>query len=136
MAAPDFGKIPPFRGCRIERFSFITGVLKKGARADDLLQRLAEKADAFPFLYAHDRNRILMGFVEPWPRWLTFPRSSPIEELSELIEKVEMGFQPISTLVQVISHRYAELLWGSHVATTGVVPVECLQPATPTRGWF
>jgi hypothetical protein len=109
FAFPNFARIPPLRGEKIEQVIFVTGLVRKADHMRPQMEKLLQEEEAAPFLLAYDRSRFLMGLLAPRPRGMK-ERPFPLTWLlGESLTHIEIERESFGKLVPLIDHRYGYL---------------------------
>jgi hypothetical protein len=97
-------------GRGVEQVIFVTGLIRKGQRPQDLVEALFREAEVAPFLVTFGEERLLLGLLAPRPPKAGGHSVPVLKVLEERLTEVEIQRDSISTLVPVIDHRYGGLL--------------------------
>jgi hypothetical protein len=119
----DPARIPPFRGQLADRVVFVTGSLVEGASPRALFEELSTVCRVFPFLYATDGARLLVGALgsgAPQTR-AGEERTSVIATFRRAIREIDILEQSVSELTVVVDHRYDRLV-GPETSGTSAGP--------------
>lgn len=111
-ALPDFAVLPAYRDRRADQVVFLHGEFIPPARPAELLRALTERCQVYPFLFAHDGRRAILGTVgqaEP-PSGGNGPRASVLGTIEEHLRQIEVESDRIASLARVVDHRYDRLL--------------------------
>jgi hypothetical protein len=122
----DPARLPSFRGHGADQVVVVTGSWKANARAEVLFRTLTQECRVFPFLYAIDGRRAMLGALGrsgPPSLAASEPRRAVLPTLQESIEGIEVTQVPASSLRTLVDHRYDRLL-----------PREGATNSSPSRG--
>jgi hypothetical protein len=111
----DPGRVPPFRGRAGDQVTLVLGELREGARPEELFQTLTREARVFPFLYASDGHRLLMGALGRNPTSSTPSSGSPeprrpvLPTLQAFLQGIEILSEAAAGFRSAVDHRYDRL---------------------------
>ena len=114
----DPSKVPPYRGRTADQLVFVTGALRAGARPEALFATLTRDCRVFPFLYATDQKRLLIGALGGSPGAEPVrPGAAPSSErrgamaaIQEYLEGVDVARETCSEFRTIVDHRYDRLV--------------------------
>ncbi len=104
-------RLPVYQGRAIDQFVFVTGLLTRGT-SFDLLSALTAEARAYPFLFATDGTRVLlgaMGQTRPVSPGTIGRRRPVLEVLGRSLTEIENLVEPTVGCEPVIEHAYGTL---------------------------
>jgi hypothetical protein len=109
--------LPPFRGRSADQVALISGRLRAGARPEGLFVALTRDCHVFPFLYATDGERVILGGLgrapgppTPGPAPVPEPERQPVmATLQATLEGIEVHQEAAAQLRAVVDHRYDRL---------------------------
>lgn len=114
---PDFGRIPPLRAGAIGQAVFFSGELAPGRSAPELLSALIADCQAYPFFFAHDRNRVIFLNLARVPG--STPSTAPgtprttrpvLQVLQEHLRRIGFVREWLDQLRMPVDHEYERLL--------------------------
>ena len=112
----DPGRVPPFHGRAADQVTFIVGTLREGQRPEALFGTLTRECRVFPFLYATDGPRLLIGAlgrnpaVPPPPAAAPESRRPVLPTLQAALEGIEILSENAGALRARVDHRYDRIL--------------------------
>ena len=107
---PDLGKVPPLPSARLGRVALIQGTLREKADPVALFQDLVGSARVFPFLYAVEDRRLLVGALGRSEASQVEGRSRPVlPTLEEHLEGIRVTSSAVENMVAQVDHRYDRL---------------------------
>lgn len=110
LAAPE--RIPPFRGRQADRIALISGTLREGITAPALFGALTQECRVYPFLYAVDGKKLLLGALgqSPGPSAPASPSRRPVlATLRQALEGIEIVEEHAGHMRAPVDHRYDRL---------------------------
>ena len=111
----DPAKVPPFRGRAADQVTLIMGEFREGQRPEVLFQTLTRECRVFPFLYATDGRRLLMGAlgrnpaVPAPPEAVPQPRRPVMATLQTALQGIEILAEASNAFRSAVDHRYDRL---------------------------
>lgn len=110
----DPARVPPYRGRAADQVTFVMGELRDGARPEQLLVTLTRECRVFPFLYATDQRRLLLGALgrSPGARPAAEevePRRPVMATLQAHLQGIEILSESVAAFRAVVDHRYERL---------------------------
>ncbi len=111
----DPGRVPPFRGRAADQVTLVVGDFKPEERPEVLFQTLTRECRVFPFLYATDHHRRLLGAlgrnpaVSPPPDAVPEARRPVLATLQSALQGIEILGEPASSFKAEVDHRYDRL---------------------------
>lgn len=111
----DPGRVPPFRGRAADQLTLILGEFREGQRPEVLFQTLTRECRVFPFLYATDGHRLLVGALgrgpgaSPTESGPAEPRRPVMPTLQAALQGIEILEEPAASFRAVVDHRYDRL---------------------------
>lgn len=112
----DPSRVPPFRGRSAEQIALVTGTLRPEVRPEQLFASLTRECRVYPFLYATDGRRVVLGALGRAPSAAATPASSESERRPVLatlqagLQGIEVVQEPAGQLRIPVDHRYDRLL--------------------------
>lgn len=110
----DPGPLPSYHGHAADQLVLIAGSWRSGARPEELFRTLTQECRVYPFLYALDSGRAMIGALG---------RSTPgggrsdgegrrpvLATLQESLQGIEIAQVAASSLKTIVDHRYDRLL--------------------------
>ena len=109
------GRSPPYQGRGADQVVFVTGSLVPGARPENLFSRLTRESRVFPFLYAADREHVLLGALGRPPGIAGSDvereeRAPVLPILGESLRGIEIVQDVAANVSAPVDHRYDRLL--------------------------
>lgn len=111
----DPARLPPFQGRHADQVVVVAGRWKTERPPSGLFRTLTEESRVFPFLFAADRERVLVGALgqgvgasSPAPTETT-ARRSPMSTLRSWLEGIELVQESAAALTVHVDHRYDRL---------------------------
>lgn len=106
--------LPAYRGRSLDRMLLLTGSQVGEIRAESLFARLTHDCGVFPFLFAQDGPRLLVGFLgarrnAPERRSAGADHRSVTEILREALREIESFEAPIGQIWTVTNYRFDRL---------------------------
>ncbi|MHB8351869.1 MAG: hypothetical protein ACYDFT_04150 [Thermoplasmata archaeon] len=103
--------LPSYHGHFLDRMVLLHGTLAEGIGADALFSTLTEGCGVFPFLFAREGPRLLLGLLgaprsSSEPRSGGTPRSSVTEALRRALREIESFEAPIGQIRALTDYRY------------------------------
>jgi hypothetical protein len=107
----DLAKVPSYQHRPVERIAFVQGVLHPGGSVSALFRRLLAMK-VFPFLFATDESKVLLGALSPAPRGplSSTPRPAILVGLQRHLRSIEIVRESVSTMNVLVNHRYDRLM--------------------------
>lgn len=113
----DPAPLPSYRGHAADQLVLISGGWRAGARPEVLFRTLTEECRVFPFLFAMDAERAMIGALGRSTPAGVRPdgegRRPVLPTLQESLQGIEIAQVPASSVRTVVDHRYDRLLPGS-----------------------
>ncbi|MGP8074938.1 MAG: hypothetical protein ACLQD9_06740 [Thermoplasmata archaeon] len=106
---PDFHQIPSVRGFRPERLAYVTGETRPDRNPAELFGDLLHRAHVAPFLYAYDKERVLVSALSPAPPGNVERHLPVLSVVQEYLQRIEVVREPIDAMFPLIDHRYDQL---------------------------
>jgi hypothetical protein len=103
---PNLQRIPAYEGRHLDRVLFVTGALRGPATAASLSEGLMRDGAVAPFLFAHDRRRVLIGLIAERPARPLEGALPAFRLLKEALDGIEVEREPVETLRVLVDHRY------------------------------
>ncbi len=111
----DPSRVPPFRGRAADQVTLIVGDFKPGERPEALFQTLTRECRVFPFLFATDHKRLLLGALgrnpatPPSPGTTVEARRPVLPTLQAALQGIEILGESASVFTAEVDHRYDRL---------------------------
>jgi hypothetical protein len=106
-------KVPPFRGRTANDVVFVTGTLQPSATPQQLFQVLTRECRVFPFLFATDGHKLLLGALggkgEPAIEGAAVTRRPVMPSLQESLGGIELFSDSAERFRTLVDHRYDRL---------------------------
>jgi|GEM_PF-411001 len=111
----DAGKVPPLRGRGADQVTLVMGEFKAGVRPETLFGTLTRECRVFPFLYATDGHRLLLGALGRGSSTpsvglpSTESRRPVLPTLQESLQGIEIIAESAAGFRPAVDHRYDRL---------------------------
>jgi hypothetical protein len=107
----DIAKVPAPQARPFERVAFVQGTFLPGCTAPPLFRRLVAM-NVFPFLFATDGSRVLLGTLSssPGSESGNGPRPAILVGLQRHLRSIEIVRESIPSLTVLVNHRYDRLV--------------------------
>lgn len=108
----DPARVPPFRGRLADQVTLVMGQLKAGVRPEMLFATLTRECRVFPFLYATDGERLLLGALGRNPASGEVPVDRPeprrpvMPTLQASLSGIEILSEASASFRASVDHRY------------------------------
>ncbi len=109
----DPARLPPFQGKSADQIVFVSGTPRAGARPEVLFATLTRESRVFPFLFAVDADRWLLGALggsNPASPEARGGRRPVLPTVREYLEGIEIAQEAASGFVSPVDHRYDRLV--------------------------
>jgi|HubBroStandDraft_1064217.scaffolds.fasta_scaffold45688_2 hypothetical protein len=100
---PDFRVVPPWHENRVATHTFVSGKFRAGSSSTGLFQDLIHGARVHPYLYASDKNTVLMAAVGLGVPLKSHAREKPLNVLIAHLDDIVVRRAPASGFSQIVT---------------------------------